>query len=88
MQAPPVSPGSLPTHLLEQTKMLEHWNAHKVCLLVGALRDDTKFGMRLGGAKITPGNVRKIVLFIVFVYGAFAQLETGGSAVDSGSGDP
>ena len=82
-----VSPGSLPTHLLEQTKLLEHWNAHKVCLLVGALRDDTKFGMRLGGAKITPGNVRKIVLFIVFVYGAFAQLETGGSAVDSGSGD-
>ena len=88
MQAPPVSPGSLPTHLLEQTKMLEHWNAHKVCLLVGALRDDTKFGMRLGGAKITPGNVRKIVLFIVFVYGAFAQLETGGSAADAGSGYP
>ena len=44
--------------------------------------------MRLGGAKITPGNVRKIVLFIVFVYGAFAQLETGGSAADAGSGYP
>ena len=27
-------------------------------------------------------------VFIIFVYGAFAQLETGGSAVDSGSGDP
>ena len=79
---------SVPTKILEQTKMLEHWNAHKVCLLVGALRDDTKFGMRLGGAKITPGNVRKIVLFIVFVYGAFAQLETGGSAADAGSGYP
>ena len=88
MQAPPVSPGSLPTHLLEQTKMLEHWNAHKVCLLVGALRDDTKFGMRLGGAKITPGNVRKVVAFIVLVYGLFAQLETGGSAADAGSGYP
>ena len=80
---------SVPTKILEQTKMLEHWNAHKVCLLVGALRDDTKFGMRLGGAKITPGNLRKVVAFIVFVYGLFAQLETGGTAApDSGSGIP
>lgn len=79
---------SVPTKILEQTKMLEHWNAHKVCLLVGALRDDTKFGMRLGGAKITPGNLRKVVAFIVFVYGLFAQLETGTAAPDSGSGIP
>ena len=39
--------------------------------------------MRLGGAKITPGNLRKVVAFIVFVYGLFAQLETGTTAPDS-----
>ena len=32
---------------------------------------------------------RKVVAFIVFVYGLFAQLETGGTAApDSGSGIP
>ena len=51
--------------------------ALKVFLLCSALRDDEQFGFRLAGLKITPNSLRKVVAFIVLLYGIFYSVLDG-----------